>query len=65
MSKPIERRIEALEQSAPDEFRPDFSALSREERAEVRGVLEAIGAGQMTTEDGWKWFAETPILRSA
>lgn len=62
MSKPIERRIEALEQSAPDQFRPDFSCLTREERAEVREVLLAVGDGRMSSADAEAWLAQTPIL---
>ncbi|WP_295442761.1 hypothetical protein [uncultured Thiodictyon sp.] len=51
MSKPIERRIEALEQSTPIQYKPDFSGLTREERAECRIILESIGDGRMTPEE--------------
>ena len=61
MSKPIERRIEALEQSTPIQYKPDFSGLTREERAELRIILESIGDGRMTPEEARAHVAQHGI----
>ena len=62
MSKPIERRIEALEQSEPDGTRKiDLSFMNREERAEFRGILESIGDGRMTREEARAHVAQHGI----
>lgn len=62
MSKPIERRIEALEQAETDGTRKiDLSFLTREERAEYRGVLESIGDGRLTFEEARAHVAQHGI----
>lgn len=62
MSKPIERRIEALEQSAPDgTSKIDLSCLNREERAEYREVLESVGDGRRTFEEARAHVAQHGI----
>jgi hypothetical protein len=59
--KAIKPRIEALEQSTPIQYKPDFSGLTREERAEVRIILESIGDGRMTPEQARARVAQLGI----
>lgn len=51
MSKPIKRRIEALEQAAPDSaYKPDFSGLTDIELEVYRSACTDVGASAITPD---------------
>ena len=58
----IKQRVETLEHDQmTTPHKMDLSFLTREERAEFRGILESIGDGRMTREEARAHVAQHGI----